>query len=218
MLCPLCQTPKTSPFWEDKKRVYRRCETCLLVFVPAAYHLCPVAEKAEYDRHCNHPADLGYRRFLSRLSAPLCEKLPAGARGLDFGSGPGPTLAPMLTEAGFPTTLYDPFYAPDPAVLGKRYDFVTCSEVVEHFRQPDQEFSRLWQLLADVGWLGIMTKLVIDRQAFARWHYKNDPTHIIFFSRQTFLFLADHLGARIEFVEPDVVLLQKGIREDPTAS
>lgn len=211
MLCPLCQALQTFPFWEDKKRSYRRCEECLLVFVPAAYHLGPVTEKAEYDRHRNHPADMGYRRFLSRLSDPLCERLPTGATGLDFGSGPGPTLAPMLTEAGFPTSIYDPYYAPDPAVLDNRYDFVTCSEVVEHFRQPGQEFSRLWQLLADSGWLGIMTKLVIDRQAFARWHYKNDPTHIAFFSCRTFEFLATQLNAHLEFIEPDVILLQKKV-------
>jgi len=46
-------------------------------------------------------ADPRYRRFLARLAEPLIAHLPKGARGLDFGCGPGPTLSLMLREAGF---------------------------------------------------------------------------------------------------------------------
>ncbi len=209
MICPLCENSRSLPFWRDQRRPYRRCDRCLLVFVPTDYHLSPAAEKAEYDLHRNDPGDSGYRRFLSRLFEPLCDRLPAGAKGLDFGSGPGPALALMLADAGFDMSIYDPFYAPQRAVLQNRYDFISCSEVVEHFRCPGREFQMLWPLLAAEGWLGIMTKLVIDRQAFARWHYKNDPTHIAFFSRETFVFLAHKLNARLEIIAPDVILLQK---------
>ncbi len=209
MSCPLCKRPQSIFFLQERHRIYRRCEVCLLVFVPPAWHLDAQAEKAEYDLHRNHPEDSGYRRFLSRLSMPLRERLPVAARGLDFGSGPGPTLAPMLAEDGFRMELYDPFYAPDTSVLNARYDFVTCTEVVEHFRFPGREFSRLWSLLLPGGWLGIMTKLVIDQAAFARWHYKNDLTHVAFFSRQTFRFLEKKLRARLQLIEPDVILMQK---------
>ena len=209
MICPLCESSDSLPFWRDQKRTYRRCQQCQLVFVPPVYHLSQAAEKAEYDLHRNNPDDKGYRTFLSRLSTPLCERLPAGASGLDYGCGPGPTLSLMLAEAGFDLHIYDPFYAADTDVLQECYDFITCSEVVEHFRFPGREFSILWDMLKPDGWLGIMTKLVIDRQAFARWHYKNDPTHIAFFSRKTFIFLAEHLAARLEFVGSDVILLQK---------
>jgi 2-polyprenyl-3-methyl-5-hydroxy-6-metoxy-1,4-benzoquinol methylase len=179
------------------------------VFVPPAFHLSAAAEKAEYDLHRNDPGDRGYRTFLSRLFDPLCQRLPKGAKGLDFGCGPGPALAMMFAEAGFDMAVYDPFYAPRKTVLQTRYEFITCSEVVEHFRFPGKEFTALWRLLKPEGWLGIMTKLVIDRQAFARWHYKNDPTHLSFFSRKTFRYLACHLNASLEFIGSDVVLLQK---------
>ncbi len=209
MICPLCESPGSLPFWEEQHRPYRRCEQCQLVFVPPAYHLSEAAEKAEYDLHRNDPADNGYRNFLSRLFNPLGQRLPAGAKGLDFGCGPGPALAMMLAEAGFDMTVYDPFYAPHKTALRRRYDFIACSEVVEHFRFPGREFTTLWQLLEPGGWLGVMTKLVIDRQAFARWHYKNDLTHIAFFSRETFGFLAARLDAHLDFAGSDVILLQK---------
>ena len=34
----------------------------------------------------------------------------------------------MLTESGRPTATYDPLYAPDPAPLSRRWDFVTATE------------------------------------------------------------------------------------------
>lgn len=209
MICPLCENTQIHSFWRDQRRSYLRCGLCRLVFVPPEYHLSPAAEKAEYDLHCNDPDDIGYRKFLCRLFQPLCDRLPVGAKGLDYGSGPGPTLALMFAEAGFDMAIYDPFYAPDPSVLQNYYAFISCSEVVEHFHSPGREFQKLWQLLAVHGWLGIMTKLVLDRQAFARWHYKNDPTHVAFFSRETFVFLARNLNAHLKFIAPDVVLLQK---------
>ncbi len=209
MTCPLCEDKRVLPFWRDLRRPYLRCQQCRLVFVPTDYHLSLAAEKAEYDLHRNDPGDSGYRKFLTRLFEPLCDRLTSGAKGLDFGSGPGPTLAPMFADAGFDMSIYDPFYAPERSVLQDRYDFISCSEVVEHLHFPGRELQFLWQLLAVEGWLGIMTKLVIDRQAFAHWHYKNDPTHVAFFSRETFVYLARKLNARLEFAAPDVILLQK---------
>jgi hypothetical protein len=183
--------------------------------VPPASHLARRAEKAEYDRHQNHPDDPGYRRFLARLVLPLQARLAPGSRGLDFGAGPGPALAHMLTEAGHEVNLYDPFYANRPAALTRQYDFITASEVVEHLRHPGLELDRLYGLLKPGGLLGIMTKRVIDRERFARWHYKNDPTHVCFFSRETFAWLAARWGARVDFVDRDVIIIVKPWKRRP---
>lgn len=207
--CPLCGGSRTSPFHRDTRREYHRCGVCGLVFVPARYFLSAEDEKRYYDRHQNHPADAGYRRFLGRLFEPLTQRLDAGARGLDFGSGPGPTLSRMLTEAGYPTAIYDPFYAPSTAVWHDRYDFVTASEVVEHLHRPMDELTRVWHVLRPGGWLGMMTKRVRDAAAFATWHYKNDPTHVSYFAESTFAWLATHWSAEVQIVGPDVVLLRK---------
>jgi hypothetical protein len=207
--CPLCRSPEASDFHRDSRRDYHRCHNCNLVFVPPAHQLSASEEKAEYDLHRNSPEDGGYRRFLSRLFLPMQELLPPGSRGLDFGSGPGPTLSGMFREAGHSVATYDKFYAPEVAVFAERYDFITATEVVEHLSDPHQELARMWACLRPGGWLGIMTKLALDPEAFARWHYKNDPTHLCFFSRTTFAWLAAHWQAELTFTGSDVILFQK---------
>jgi 2-polyprenyl-3-methyl-5-hydroxy-6-metoxy-1,4-benzoquinol methylase len=177
--------------------------------VPPYQHLRPVEEKAIYDLHINDTDDPGYRKFLSRLMIPLQERLPSGARGIDYGCGPGPALAAMFAEQGFDMTVYDPIYARNPVELTQNYDFITCTEVTEHFANPSLEFERLFTLLNDHGWLGIMTKLVIDQEAFSQWHYKNDLTHICFFSKLTFQWLAEYYRCHLYFFGNDVILMNR---------
>jgi len=207
--CPLCAATGPGHFGQDKARDYYRCENCSLVFVTPDQYLSAEAEKAEYDLHRNNPGDEGYRRFLGRLFLPMQQCLPAGSCGLDFGSGPGPTLSLMFEEAGFDMAIYDHFYARDPSVFVRQYDFITATEVVEHLHQPWPELKRLWGLLKPGGKLGIMTKLVQNRDAFARWHYKNDLTHVCFFSSSTFEWLAGKWQADVVFVDKDVVIFHK---------
>jgi hypothetical protein len=205
----LCGAAQTALFWQDRRRDYYRCRRCCLIFVPPAQHLSPADERAEYELHRNGPDDSGYRRFLARLYEPLQARLAPRSQGLDFGSGPGPTLSVMFAEAGHRVALYDAFFAPDRAVLAGRYDFITATEVVEHLRHPGQELARLWGLLRPGGCFGVMTKLALDRAAFSRWHYTHDPTHVSFFSRPAFEWLAGQWGAGIEFIGQDVIILTK---------
>jgi hypothetical protein len=208
-ICPLCAHPEVSTFWHDKRRDFLQCQNCRLVFVPPEQHLSASEEKGEYDLHQNSPADDGYRNFLGRLSEQLLERLSPGSFGLDFGCGPGPTLSLIFNESGFPMKDYDPIYAPDPHVYEQQYDFITATEVVEHLRFPGRELTRLWSCLPEGGWLGIMTKMVIDREAFSTWHYKNDLTHICFFCPETFQWWARKHGAELTFLGNDVVLFKK---------
>ncbi|MDI5891651.1 class I SAM-dependent methyltransferase [Halomonas rhizosphaerae] len=209
LTCPLCASTDTGHFHRDGRRDYHRCRRCALVFVPPDQRLGPIEEKAVYDQHQNAPDDPGYRRFLSRLFDPLRERLPPGARGLDFGAGPGPTLSVMFEEAGHPMAIYDPVYSPDRSVLAGSYDFISASEVAEHLFAPGRELAKLADMLPSGGWLGLMTKRVTDQAAFTRWHYILDPTHVVFFSEATFVWLAGQLGMRVEFPATDVALLQK---------
>lgn len=208
-ICPLCQQSAGKPFFQDS-RDYFRCTNCALVFVLPDQFLSPAAEKAVYDQHQNSPDDLAYRRFLGRLFEPVSQRIAPHSSGFDFGSGPGPTLSVMFTEAGHTMRIYDPFYAPDTTPFQQQYDFITTSEVVEHLHQPRQELDRLWACLKPNGVLGIMTKRVEDRDAFSRWHYKNDPTHVCFFSTETFAWLADYWGAELTVCGKDVVVFRKG--------
>ena len=89
------------------------------------------------------------------------------------------------------------------------YDFITTTEVVEHLHYPRRELDRLWDILKPGGSLGVMTKLVRDRAAFATWHYISEPTHVCFFSRSTFQWLADEWQADLMFEGNDVILFEK---------
>ena len=212
--CPLCCGSAISAYFRDR-RPYLQCATCHLVFVPPDHYLSREQERAEYALHENDVADPGYRLFLSRLMQPLVARLAPGARGLDFGCGPGPALAHMLRESGFEVALYDSVFAPDESVMTANYAFICATEVVEHLHYPGRELERLWSLLEGGGWLGIMTKLVRDREAFSRWHYKNDPTHVCFFSVATWQWWARQHGAHLEIIGADVILLQSGPRHPP---
>jgi hypothetical protein len=207
--CPLCQTEKAREYSQDKHRQYYQCQVCSLVFVPSWQFLSAADEKKRYDLHQNSPHDLNYRRFLSRLFEPLQKKLMPASNGLDFGSGPEPTLSRMFEEVGHTMTLFDHFYEPIPAVLTQQYDFITATEVVEHLHDPKKELERLWTCLTPGGWLGIMTNCAVDRETFSRWYYKNDLTHVCFFSQATFSWLALRWQAEVVFVGSDVVLIHK---------
>ncbi len=211
--CPLCGASGCTFFSRDARRDYLRCAQCALVFVPPEQHLSAAEERAQYDLHENDPADLAYRKFLSRLFEPMCKRVLPPARGLDFGSGPGPTLSVMFEEAGYDMSIYDRYYAPDKSVFTGRYDFITASEVVEHFHQPGREFERLIGCIKPGGHLGVMTKRMTDAVAFAGWHYKDDPTHVCFFSEATFQWLADRLGCGLTIAGRDVVILTKCVSE-----
>jgi len=208
--CPLCAHKwVTEYFYCGRHRDFFRCPQCLLIYVPPEYFLSPEKEKAEYDKHQNSPGDAGYRLFLSRLSVPLLDQIAPGSKGLDFGSGPGPTLSLLFEEAGHTVNLYDPFYAPEKKVLTEKYDFITMSEVVEHCQNPARDLALLWGLLKLGGWLGIMTGMALDMGAFSQWRYKDDLTHVCFFSTHTMKWIAEQWEVKQIIDFNNVWLLQK---------
>ena len=211
--CPLCLSAGAALFFTSRQknleRDYFHCKTCDLVFVPTEFHLDPDAAQERYLTHENDPANADYRRFLSQLWDELRPRLPQRARGLDYGAGPGPALAAMIEEDGYSAALYDPLFHPDDTVLAHTYDFITCTETVEHFATPRVDFQRLHRMLAPGGWLGIMTDILEDRDGFADWYYHRDPTHVAFYSLHTFQWIAAWLGLQVEHPRARVVLLRK---------
>lgn len=177
--------------------------------------------------------------------------LPRGAmvHALDFGCGPGPALAEMLRrEFLWDVDLFDKYYFPNPDTmdLGCRAEYyrcITATEVVEHLADAGAVLAQLWRLLLTPpsttplpsddtihhtqqqlppSLLVIMTKRVVSRDRFHTWHYKNDPTHITFFSDETFEWIAKSRfllddgattgrssSVRLRVVSADVVLLEK---------
>jgi hypothetical protein len=64
-------------------------------------------------------------------------------------------------------------------------------------------------MLRPGGRLGLMTQPVISRERFKTWHYPADPTHVCFYSKPVFEWLAAHFNLRREQPAPSVVLFQK---------
>ena len=120
--------------------------------------------------------------------------------GLDFGCGPGPTLHQLVIDSGYRMELYDPYFHPRDLTKGT-YDFITCTEVVEHLGTPWREWSQLKDLLNPGGILGVMTHLYDDvfdheePESFRQWPYRRDDTHISFYSSKTM----DYIANRFDF-------------------
>jgi hypothetical protein len=207
-LCPLCQA-EPYRFAERDQRLYLRCPSCDLVFVPPSFHLARAQEEARYREHNNDIADPRYRAFLRKLHGELAPLLPAGASGLDYGCGPGPALAALFAESGHPTSVYDPIFFPEETSLARTYDFVVCTETAEHFFEPKRELDRLDKLVRTGGWLGIMTQMLEDWTGFATWYYPRDPTHVCFYSARTMAWIGASRGWEYRQPRVDVALFRK---------
>lgn len=209
--CPVCTAAQPEVFLSVGGQEYFRCLSCQARFLAPQHRLSRKDEYAQYLHHENHADDPRYRRFLRKLADPLLERLSPASRGLDYGCGPGPALAEILREAGHNVALFDPFFAPDPAPLSSMYDFVTCTETAEHFHAPHAEFARLRGLVRPGGWLGLMTCFQTEDARFATWHYRMDPTHVVFYREATFRYLAQLWGWTCHVPVKDVVLMQRPV-------
>ena len=206
--CILCCYEDPSPFVSVKGRDYFHCEVCDLVFLHPSQRPNQEEELKEYQQHNNDPCDPGYRRHLRKLTDPLLDGLPVSVKGLDFGAGPGPAISAMLGEQGFEVANYDPYFSPDKGVLLKRYDFICCSEVAEHFYQPAEAFDLIGSLLAWGGRLGVMTQFRPKEIEFADWYYIKQSSHVTFYNETTFCWLAETQGWSIKHLKDPIVIFE----------
>lgn len=191
--CPLCGGPLTF-FNNTRKRDYLRCSICDAISMDPAFRLHPDLEKARYLEHNNDVEDLGYQRFVSPIVNAVLKNFHPHHKGLDFGAGTGPVIAKLLKDKHYNISLYDPFFADDTSLLCKSYDYIVACEVIEHFYRPDQEFALLKRLLNPDGKLILMTALYDDNVDFSTWHYKNDETHVFFYTTKTLVYIQQNYG------------------------
>lgn len=207
--CPLCKSENTISFSKDKKREYKQCNSCFTIFVPQKYHLSIEDEKKRYDLHTNSPNDKYYIEFLSRIIDPIQKQLKSGARGLDFGCGPGPILKKLFSIHKIEIEEYDLYYNDNKDLLSNSWDFIVTTEVMEHLKDPLSIIEKLWALINKEGLLAIMTSIFTEDLNFASWYYKGDPTHITFFTKDSFLWLSEKLDCKIEFFDKDIIIFKK---------
>ena len=189
MKCVVCKNKSIEVFKIIERKKYWKCSICFAKFLDKSHYLDSNSEKNRYLEHNNNIDDPSYRKFLSKLSIPLEKKLSA--------------------NDGYQINLYDPFFFPDKSVLEKKYNFITCTETVEHFFDPYQEFKLLDNLLLDNAWLGIMTCFLTKESQFENWYYRKDPTHVVFYAEETFHIIAEQRNWTCEIPTKDIVLLYK---------
>ncbi|MCW5520350.1 class I SAM-dependent methyltransferase [Aureitalea sp. L0-47] len=191
--CLLCHSESTAPYFGDSLHKFFECFNCGTVFRDPANFPSPSEERERYLTHNNDVNDPGYQEFVSPITEAVQKYFTKGATGLDFGAGTGPVIAKVLGDHGYAIELYDPFFHPDREVLNKNYDFIVCCEVIEHFHRPQEEFLMLRRLLKPGGRLFCMTD-PLPEVNFDKWYYKDDPTHVIFYSEENLTFIKEDTG------------------------
>ncbi len=191
--CPLCG--KNSEFlYKYLNRNYFRCSHCKSAFVDPLAHLSYEEEESRYLEHNNDVNDPGYRNFVKPILEVVFDNFGSEHMGLDFGAGTGPVISQVLSEKGYNIDQYDPFFCNKPEVLSKKYDYIVCCEVIEHFYKPHSEFAQLKSMLQPGGKLICMTDIFYDCVDFAQWYYKNDPTHVFFYHPQSIDYIEKEFG------------------------
>lgn len=212
MSCPLCLSPDIKPQADVKHlqliHKYWLCNECGLIFLDPQDHLSPEEEKSRYDFHQNDLSDPRYTEYLQRFIDPLKFYLKSGMTGVDFGCGPVPGLAQLLSKEGLRMEAYDPYYFSSEEVLNQTYDLVACCEAAEHFYEPRNEFNLFHRMLKPGGYLAIQTQLYDESINLAQWWYARDPTHVSIYQRKTFDWIAGWKGWKVVGQPKNMVIFQ----------
>lgn len=203
MICPLCNNYSIN-FYED---IYFKCTCCKGVFKRSDLHLKDEKEKNIYDKHLNISTDIRYQNFLSPITNSVLKDFTSESKGLDFGCGKDSAIIKVLRDNNYKIEGYDIFYKNNKELLKEKYDFITSSEVIEHFQNPKKEFELLLSLLKQNGALYLMTEIYNEEIDFAKWYYKNDPTHIFLYQKETFLWIKNHFGFKKVEIEKRLIKL-----------
>ncbi len=204
--CPLCGYPSFL-FYKEKARTYFECSECKGISVERNRLPGREEEKARYCTHNNDVNDPRYQQFAAPIVNTILDQFTPLHRGLDFGAGPGPVICKLLTDQQYQIVAYDPFFFPHQELLDSTYDYIVCSEVVEHFHYPDREFKTLKNLLNHEGKLFCMTSIYRPGIDFSKWYYKNDNTHVFFYQEATFLYICERFGFSSVTIEGNLVTL-----------
>ncbi len=209
MRCALCGS-ETKIFSQVQQQTYFDCLTCKGISLDPAHFLSPEAEKERYELHNNDINDIGYQKFVSPITRQILKDFYPEHKGLDFGSGSGPVITSMLREQKYDIITYDPFFDANTRALENTYDYIVCCEVMEHFCDPFKEFKLLYSLLHPKGKLYCKTVLFNESTTnFESWWYKNDPTHVFFYTVGTLHWIKENFGYESVVITKNLITFTK---------
>lgn len=159
-------------------------------------------EFERYKKHNNSPEDQGYVEYLANFIRDAeIDRMVNIKQSLDFGCGPGPVLKVLLNKLGIGVDVYDPYFFPEKTFINKKYDLITCTEVLEHLQNPLETLVLLASLLKENGILAIKTLFHSTCDHFHNWWYRSDPTHICFYSPKTFVWIEKNMDFAIKKID-----------------
>ena len=210
--------------FSDKKRRYFRCPKCRSVTVEEKYFLGKNEQKSRYELHNNTLKDSGYKNYLESFFYSTVDAVKKNLENeffegecdfstwnyLDYGSGPEPCLAELVRQKLLfhSVEIYDPFFAPK-LLDEQNFELITCLEVAEHFENPLEDFALISKLLKPSGFLSLQTNLLTEKIDFEKWWYKEDLTHVAFYTEEGLEKCAIKSGLKLVFRKKNLVLLRK---------
>ncbi|MDD3462035.1 MAG: class I SAM-dependent methyltransferase [Sulfurospirillaceae bacterium] len=198
MKCKICDT-QTVPL-EDKQlqKIYFLCPCCEYIFLDENYVVSQDRELSQYQNHNNSLENIGYVNMFENFIDFFYSEIENPKKAFDFGSGPKPVLSQLFERKGLTCSIYDKFYACEKTYQNSTYDIITSTEVFEHLGNPLETLRMLKSLLNPQGIIAIMTLFHNNsKEDFLNWWYRRDPTHIGFFTPQTFDVLANICGLEV---------------------
>ena len=207
--CTVCKNNKIEFFLNIENLDYWQCKLCKATMLSPIHHISSNKEKKHYLKHNNEIDDTRYRDFLTNLIEPLKDKICVNDIGLDYGCGYAPALADILKKDGFNIELYDPFFFKNENIFFRKFNFITCSEVVEHFFKPYEEFNKIDGLPAGKSWFAVMTSFMTEDYLFKNWYYRRDPTHVVVYKKITFKVIANQRNWELTFPSKNLVFFHK---------
>lgn len=209
-ICRLCESLKIQTHHETPQgALFWLCQDCGYVFRDQTQLLTLKEEQARYDSHENDVESEGYQKFLRPVVNCILQHQTTQDHGLDYGCGPSSVIEYLLKQQNYLMDVYDPYFYPENLKPWKTYDYVSCTEVVEHFHQPLIDFAKILQIMKPRARLYIKTGWLVEVAQFPQWHYHRDPTHVGFFNEKSFGFLAQKFGLQLQQMRSECVILVK---------
>jgi 2-polyprenyl-3-methyl-5-hydroxy-6-metoxy-1,4-benzoquinol methylase len=201
MICPFCGSSLGAFKPTVENRTYHQCSDCQWIALDASHFLSLDQQKERFLQHENTDQNLGYvemfENFIETCIEPFAQK---GSRILDYGCGPEPVLAMLLSRKGYEVKTYDLFFHANETALQEKYDVIVLAEVPEHLANPLEVLKDISEKLNPKGVIVLMTLFhPNDRERFSQWWYRRDKTHVSFYTLKTIEKLASVLGLKLLF-------------------
>jgi hypothetical protein len=210
MYCTLCGSKKVSKInsLSQPLRLYYSCDECHLIFTDPKHHLSREEEKNRYLVTSQQQDKSVHDHDLHEIIDPALKYITPEMKGLDYGCGPEPLLSEILTEKSFRCYNYDPLF--DFGHPEEVYDYIFATECLENFFVPANDLHKIDELLKIGGYLFVTTAQTPKIENFDKWSYKDEPTHVSFYSKATFDYIAKKFNYNIVYNdEKRCVIFQK---------